>query len=45
MNEATVALVVFAGGIMAFMGYRIFSDVLALWGFLSSAVLGPIFRR
>jgi hypothetical protein len=40
MNEATIALVVFAGGIMAFMGYRIFSDVLSLWGFLIAGGFG-----
>lgn len=33
---------IFVGGVMAFMGYRMFIDVLRLWGFLIVGAIGGI---
>jgi len=33
---------IFVGGVMAFMGYRMFLDVLRLWGFLIVGTIGAI---
>ncbi len=33
---------IFIGGVMAFMGYRLFVDVLRLWGFIIGGIIGII---
>jgi hypothetical protein len=38
--DALAVIEIFIGGVMAFMGYRLFVDVLRVWGFLIGGIIG-----
>ena len=38
--DALAILEIFLGGVMAFMGYRLFVDVLRVWGFIIGGIIG-----
>lgn len=40
--DPVAVVAIFVGGVMAFMGYRMFLDVLRLWGFLIVGAVGGI---
>ncbi len=41
--DALAIIEVFLGGVMAFAGYRLFVDVLRVWGFLIGGIIGILF--